>query len=342
MSNNTNAINSNGQNSDNVNLQTIETIETVVTLSRPSENEFKSYSHNQKWKLYNDLFTENINLNSMLLRINDENNILRNNSNKVMTTNYNLSNEVYQLKLKNELLEERLKDQDKLNKKIEELIQENTDLRKRISEQNDKIDALENYIVNQDIKIEALEKSNDSLQKEVTNQKTEIVALKKNNDSLQKEVTDQKTEIVALKDDMNEMKTRDNPITIREAMTILEKHIMFEILKGSKTKMRNIKSAHNLFNDNMFITECNDYMKKYGITQYHIDLIGDLKENGNYAVHANRPSIERSEWNNLIMQSLDDPNDSDDIKAVGDILNLFEKYSPAPQSGDWKLKRIKV
>jgi hypothetical protein len=135
--------------------------------------------------------------------------------------------------------------------------------------------------------------------------------------------------IEELQKDIKELQKRYKPIIIRETMAELEEHIMFEII-GSKKKMRKFFDIHDLFNSELYKTECELYLHKHDITEDVIYLIVDLKENGEISEYEDRMAVERSDWNTLIYQSLDDPNDIDGIKLISDILKLMEKYFLVP------------
>jgi hypothetical protein len=68
-----------------------------------------------------------------------------------------------------------------------------------------------------------------------------------------------------------------------------------------------------------YTDQSNEFLRTNLITNDHIDLIASLKQDGN------RLSYPRSEWNNLLISALDDPNDIDDIKMITDLL-IFKIY----------------
>lgn len=129
--------------------------------------------------------------------------------------------------------------------------------------------------------------------------------------SLEKHVNNQDSRINKLECDIKELKNRDEPITIREGIVSLEKYIIMEILGSdfSKSKVRKIQSVHNLFNDPMYMNKCDEFLKKYGLTEDHIYLIPALKENGNKSVHEERPTITRNEFETISQSFFNDDND---------------------------------
>ena len=64
----------------------------------------------------------------------------------------------------------------------------------------------------------------------------------------------------------------------------------------------------------------------------------EIKQFGNNIAHI-RPSIQRKEWDDLVISMLDDPTDIKDVQMAKDILKLLEIYNPVPLTGDWILKK---
>lgn len=88
--------------------------------------------------------------------------IIENNNLKIQLTGYTIAmstliNELSEQKAKNQILSEKLKDQDELNKKIESLTKENNDLKKLITDQGNKIQTLEKENANLNNRMEKME-----------------------------------------------------------------------------------------------------------------------------------------------------------------------------------------
>jgi chromosome segregation ATPase len=194
---------STGLISNNISLQTIQ---TSVPQTMPSMEEFKNYPLPKKYKMCCELFTENTNLKATLLHNNTENNILRNDNNKILGLNYTLLNENTQLKLKIESSEPQMQNQNKFNKSIKKLRQEYSDLQKKISEQSNSINELIFDVIEQNDKIEALKKSNEDLTNKVMKQNDKIEAINKNEVELTTEIMDHDDRINALQNSINELK----------------------------------------------------------------------------------------------------------------------------------------
>jgi hypothetical protein len=115
---------------------------------------------------------------------------------------------------------------------------------------------------------------------------------------------------------------------------------MLEIC-GSKNKIRSFHDVKELFNskDPIYQQKCTDYLIKYGITQDHIFIISELKDKGNKSAHVSRPMINRNEWDQLAIQMLDDPLDSDDIALTMDLLKLMESYVKVGSDNMWNISK---
>ena len=254
-----------------------------------------------------------------------------------MIMNHDINVENKSLKLENESLSTQLKNQSILMEQIDELRKENTALKMIIDKQSihikiqdEKLADLENamtkqteHFKSQDIKICHLEIDNANLNKDNAD-------LKKNNIDLNMAIT-------TLQNDVKLLKKRDEPITVREGMVVLEEYIMIEIL-GSKKKARYFPNILDLFNDNNYVNQCQIYLTNHGITRDHVNLMVQLRRDGNYSAHNGRPLLTRSEWNDLIISAID-PNDVDDVRMSGELLSLLEKYSPPNASDPWEIEK---
>lgn len=131
--------------------------------------------------------------------------------------------------------------------------------------------------------------------------------------------------------------SRDEPITVREAMITLEQYIMLDIL-GSKKRIRG-HTLTTLFSDPNYVHECQVYLDTNNITKKHIHLIASLKRQGNKSAHEHRPILNRADWDALTISMLEDPTNLDDIRLAKDLLKLSEKYSPVSEDGKWIIKK---
>jgi uncharacterized coiled-coil protein SlyX/enamine deaminase RidA (YjgF/YER057c/UK114 family) len=224
--------------------------------------------------------------------------------------NTELKEKIHNMKIQENLLlnsNQELRDTIKCNQlTIDELKKENLELRHEIEQLREKIKLLESKIVSQD--------------SHITNLESKIVS--------------QDSHIIKLESDIDDLKKRDEPITVREAFVSLEKHIFFEIT-GKKKSQRDTIQA--LFSNPVYKTKCAVFLKKYNITMDHIDTIASLKTPGNLSAHGKRPSIKQSYLINLAKSMLDDPTNLTDIKITEDLFGILEKYVPVNSDGIWNI-----
>lgn len=211
---------------------------------------------------------------------------------------------------------------------IAELTSENNDLCAQNNElKKDKelysgiIEDNKKLIKEHEINIEKLLKENELLN-------TKII-------SLEELINKQNNRISTLEIDIQELKKRDEPITIREGFVSLEKYIMLEIC-GSKNKARTFHGVKELFREKKYETECNDFLTKNNITIDHINLIQEMKDYGNKSAHE-RPISNRVNFENIALSYMSDNDDKDMIK---DLLKYLEFKNPLDKiTGLWEIKK---
>ena len=54
----------------------------------------------------------------------------------------------------------------------------------------------------------------------------------------------------------------------------------------------------------------------------------ELKKEGNDFAHSKRPMYDENEWKDMLINTLDDPQNQQDIKMIDDIIKLMKKYNP--------------
>ena len=165
---------------------------------------------------------------------------------------------------------------------------------------------IENQLIENKIEINILREENERLKKKIIEMEYEIKCLKsdlevvKSTARIDKEALDAKIQITEEK--LAVVNSRDSPITVREAMRILERNICIKAT-GSKrqyTKYFNfelIKTSKNNLLINNFYAE----LKRVGLSEDHIEMIRFLKEIGNEAAHNQRPMLTVKEWELLIV-----------------------------------------
>lgn len=218
-----------------------------------------------------------------------------------------------------------------LNEELTVLRDKNTSLEKdkecyrMIIEENKKL------INEHEINIEKLLKENEELKQKISVLEEHV----KQQDNI---IADMKNDIGKLNQAITELKSRDEPITVREGITALEQQMMVEIT-GSKKKTRPFYGILDLAKDKHYKINYNNYLQKYNITQDHIDLLVSLKKEGNKAAHCDRPVLMRNEWDGLVTSMLDDPTDVDDVKMVKELLVVADTYNKVMPNGEWMINK---
>jgi hypothetical protein len=154
-----------------------------------------------------------------------------------------------------------------------------------------------------------------------------------------------KDDLKLLQDKFDAMEKRDLPITIREAMVLLETEISKDMfisgtVSKSMIKKNFLYSAKNIVQSTIpeVITARNDYLKRHNLSDDHLFCIAPLKDKGNTECHHNRPVLTRCEWNDLMTNVGDD----EDLQTRMQILNLLEHYRPVSSDGKWNLSASKL
>ena len=174
-----------------------------------------------------------------------------------------------------------------------------------------------------------LVKENAELKEKINKQNVKI-------SELEIKVKEQDVKMTALEKDVKKLKERNIPITIREAICVLEIRMMTEIV-GSKRQANRYHGIYDLSRENNYKTIYNQYLQNNNITQDHIDLMLEFKKNGNKSAHTNRPTYNKNEWKIMLLDCLDYPQNQQDINMLDDIILLMEKYNPS--GNPWIMKK---
>ena len=225
--------------------------------------------------------------------------------------------------------------------KIQEnlLLNSNQELRDTIRCNEQTIDALKKENAELKLELEDLRKHVEELERKNAEQDNRITEQDKRITEQNKRIAEQNSHIKILKNDIDDLKKRDNPITARQAFLELEKYIYYEITGKQKETVDKIK---DLFNDIDYKIQCDEFLKKYKITKKQILLISYLKKPGNISTHADRPKFKRSELEALIISSLDDPKNTQDIKTVKILLGILQIYIPVKEDEIWNITGPKI
>lgn len=238
------------------------------------------------------------------------------------------------------------------------LIQENFVLKGMLPSLNAQIagfgDKLEN---SEKIRAELLEKltnshllseQNEKLNEEIRLFKEENEELKREIQLLKEENEELKREIQLLKEEKDELKQKNSnfeeriatlenvtqPISLREAMRILENKICFNI-SGSMKKYRNNYSFQKIRSgeDEQLKANLQEKFNQLGLTSDHLTILDYLKDSGDFVAHK-PPSMLISEWR-IIVKTLDQ-----DIQTLtDDLLSALSTFCPFPEreSDSWNI-----
>lgn len=124
------------------------------------------------------------------------------------------------------------------------------------------------------------------------------------------------------------VEARDKPISFREAMRMLERHICFAAAGGSKTQFKKyycldkFKSA----GDDMQ-SKLNAELSKLGLLDVHLTELAYLKDVGDFAIHHLRPQMTVAKWDASLVSDLDD-SEPDEVATRKQLLQALWTYMP--------------
>ena len=223
-----------------------------------------------------------------------------------------------------------------LSQNIMQLQKENTDLRAKIGTfiQNENI--LRETIKGNEQTIDALRKENEELKKKLKELEDKFNILETDHNILKSGFQELNNKYIDIMAEIDVLKSRDNPITVREAFITLESHIKVKIT-GSKRKARSIGDIQSLFNNPDYKQDCDNFLNEHCITKDHIYLFATLKEKGNRATHADR-TIKREDLDDLAESMLPIPIDPEDVVMTHDLLKVLDKIVPINKDGTWNIE----
>mmetsp|Transcript_18402 Transcript_18402/g.26528 ORF Transcript_18402/g.26528 Transcript_18402/m.26528 type:complete len:272 (+) Transcript_18402:34-849(+) len=183
-----------------------------------------------------------------------------------------------------------------------------------------------------------LVEQNDNLRQTLEELKKENVMLKIENEILRNKLNDYEKRI-------SELEARDEPITVREAVRILEAYICLEAVGGSKTKFKN--GNHNFdaiskTSDPKVTAKLANILSVRGLSKDHLATISYLKDCGDFGAHASRPAMTKEEWIvALTGEDVDEASEADKtndeeekqlalaaVKIKTELLSVLEAYNP--------------
>lgn len=158
--------------------------------------------------------------------------------------------------------------------------------------------------------------------------------LKNENAALKATLVDHVDRIQKLETQVLQLQARDAPITIREAMRILERWICFEAC-GSKRKFVKYYNFDriNKSGDPAIQSALSSVLATLKLTVDHTDTLAFLKDCGDLCTH-NRPAMTVEDWYASIVEMDEDKSDYDDEEALKkELLDALGHYIQPPVDG---------
>lgn len=156
-------------------------------------------------------------------------------------------------------------------------------------------------------------------------------ALKEQNITLERLDSTSKEQCVRL----SAIESRDNPITVRKAMRVLETHICLDAA-GSKSRFYRYANIARISqsNDSKAKEDLARVLKALNLTEGDLNMLAYLKDNGDINTHYWRPMLSKTEW--ISMLTIDD--DAYHSECAQDLIKSLEHYIPCPPDGkSWKI-----
>ena len=174
-----------------------------------------------------------------------------------------------------------------------------------------------NYLIttqNEDLKrvVEELTKENEALRDKIEALRDIIEALEVQNIHLLEKIDGYDKRLL-------EIEAKDNPISIREAMRILESHICFEAVGRSKTKFKKFYNFKKIMNgtDLSIQSTLSNILAIRGLSNPHLDTISFLKDLGAISAHHKRTVLSKDDWILLV-------SEGDDVEEIQISLHLLD------------------
>lgn len=144
-----------------------------------------------------------------------------------------------------------------------------------------------------------------------------------------------KEELASCEERITNLERREIPITVREAMRILERYICLESVGYSKTsfsaKFYNIDQIGKS-GDHKVIAKFNSVLHKLGLTEDHLAYLGGLKDYGDSVTHDNRPQVPKADWDNMhVYEDEEVEEDGTNISMLWKgLIDALATYIPPP------------
>ncbi len=146
------------------------------------------------------------------------------------------------------------------------------------------------------------------------------------NNSMMRQIGDLQTRLEDLENKVNQMQQKDERITVREVMNILEDYIVLEIMQSKnqviKTGLRHLSKIKK-----HTASQYSKYLRDKGLDTHDMNILAYLKDVGDGIVHDQRTPKTYEELRELIS---DDDDEPDDIRAKDRLCQLLQSYAPSP------------
>jgi hypothetical protein len=167
----------------------------------------------------------------------------------------------------------------------------------------------------------------------------EIELLKQQNKELRDKIGALNTRVIALEN-------RDVPMTVHEAMRILEAHICLEAAGSKRKYIRGHYNFEKIRNGETDVqTRLATILSDHGLTNDHLNMIDYLKDNSDFSAHHNRLLLTPLELTNILLEDETNETSSLDEEVVQEnnikkkLLQVLLSYIPCDdENNTWNLQ----
>jgi hypothetical protein len=144
---------------------------------------------------------------------------------------------------------------------------------------------------------------------------------------------------------LHAVETRDEPKSVREAMRILERHICLASAPSTsqfKKKFYNFDKI-NTSKDLVVQARLKTELTRVGLSNDEIEMLGYLKDCGDFSAHCERPQLTFSEWEEFIQSptigsEVEDSETLEENAAKLRLLAALSSYIPVESNRHWKIE----
>jgi hypothetical protein len=193
---------------------------------------------------------------------------------------------------------------------------------KRKSEENENLKQMLSDQAQKNIEIETLQRVVKELQTENKQLKEERALLLGRVDDLEERLA--------------KVEARDEPITVREAMRVLERCICLQASGSTKKFKLNFFNFDkiNKSQDHGVKTALANELAARGLTSDHCDMLGALKDEGDRATHDQRPVLTVQQLEKMLIEEGDDTETLEFNKLKLELLAALQHYCPPLPTGE--------